>query len=177
MDVISVSPAMTRAIGAAVAAQLHPGDVVVLTGDLGTGKTVFAQGVGRGLGVTEQIVSPTFALVREYENLVPFRHLDVYRLDREQEAIDLGLDELFDGAVTVIEWGEGVRSLLPPDRLEVTLELLPPDAADDDTRLLVLVGVGTRWSESMDSLGALIVAAVDAAAVDAAGSTGGEPSC
>lgn len=165
MDVISVSPLMTRAIGAAVATQLNAGDVVVLTGDLGAGKTVFAQGVGRGLGVTEPIVSPTFTLVREYEGRVPFHHLDVYRLDREQEAIDLGLDELFDGAVTLIEWGEGVRSLLPPDRLEVTLELLPPDAADDDTRRMVLVGLGTRWLASMDALGALVDAAISGTSV------------
>lgn len=167
MDVISVSAAMTRAIGAAIATQLAVGDVVVLTGDLGTGKTVVAQGIGRGLGVTGSIVSPTFTLVREYEGRVPLHHLDVYRLDREQEAIDLGLDELFDGAVTVIEWGEGVQSLLPPDRLEVTLELLPPDAADDDTRRVVLVGLGPRWLASMDALGTAVDAAVDAAMTEA----------
>ena len=172
MDVISVSPVMTRAIGAAVATQLHVGDVVVLTGELGTGKTVFAQGVGQGLGVTEPIVSPTFTLVREYEGRIPLHHLDVYRLDREQEAIDLGLDELFDGAVTVIEWGEGVRSLLPSDRLEVALELLSPDVANDDVRRIGLVGLGPRWSASMDAL----VASVDAA-MDAASSIAGEPSC
>jgi hypothetical protein len=72
-------------------------------------------------------------------------HLDVYRLDRVQEAIDLGLDELFSGAVTLIEWGDGVRALLPEGRLEVTLALLPPDVADDDTRSITLTLLGPAW--------------------------------
>ena len=111
--VVSTSAAMTRALGAALATELGPGSVVVLSGDLGSGKTVFAQGVAEGLGVTERVVSPTFAIAREYEGRLRLHHLDVYRLDHVQEAIDLGLDELFDDAVTLIEWGDGVRDLLP----------------------------------------------------------------
>ena len=120
MELCSRSAGETEALGARLAELLNAGDVVVLTGDLGTGKTVLAKGIGRGLGVTEPIVSPTFTIVREYEGDIPLQHLDVYRLDHLQEAIDLGLDELLDGdAVTVIEWGEAVGALLPPDRLEV----------------------------------------------------------
>ena len=129
MRLISTSATQTRAIGGALGSQLRAGDVVVLTGDLGTGKTVVAQGIARALGVEEPVVSPTFTLVREYEGRLPFRHLDVYRLDHVQEAIDLGLAEMLDDGVVVIEWGEGVAELLPLDRLEVTLALLPPEAA------------------------------------------------
>ncbi len=145
MELTSTSAAHTRAIGAALGAQLRAGDVVVLTGELGTGKTVVAQGVAAALGVAERVVSPTFALVREYEGRLPFRHLDVYRLDHVQEAIDLGLEEMLDDGVVVVEWGEGVRELLPLDRLEVTLTLLPPEEADDDTRRIVVTPFGTGW--------------------------------
>ena len=145
MRFVSTGAAMTRAIGAAIASELVPGSVVVLVGDLGAGKTVLAQGVAAALGVEERVVSPTFAIAREYVGRVAVHHLDLYRLDRVQEAIDLGLDELFDGAVTLIEWGDGVRELLPDDRIEITLEVLPPGEADDDTRLITIAGVGADW--------------------------------
>lgn len=145
MRVVSTSADMTRAIGVAIASMLEVGAVVVLIGDLGTGKTVMAQGIAGGLGVAEPVVSPTFTLAREYMGRVPVHHLDVYRLDRMQEAIDLGLDELFDGAVTLIEWGDGVRELLPTDRLEIELELLPPDEADDDIRAITITLCGAEW--------------------------------
>ena len=145
MELRSTSAARTRAFGAAIASQLHAGDVVVLTGDLGTGKTVLAQGVAAGLGVQEPVVSPTFTLVREYAGRLPVHHLDVYRLDHVQEAIDLGLEELLDDGVVLVEWGEGVRELLPADRLEVTLALLPPAVADDDTRRIDVDAVGPAW--------------------------------
>ena len=126
---------------------LRCGDVVVLSGDLGAGKTVLAKGIAPpGLGVTEPVVSPTFTIVREYEGDVPLLHLDVYRLDHLQEVIDLGLDELLDGhAVTVVEWGEAVSALLPPDRLEVVLTVPPPEEADDDTRVIELHGAAS-WA-------------------------------
>ena len=145
MRVVSTSADMTRAIGVAIASMVELGTVVVLIGDLGTGKTVMAQGIAGGLGVVEPVVSPTFTLAREYRGRVPVHHLDVYRLDRMQEAIDLGLDELFDGAVTLIEWGDGVRDLLPTDRLEIELELFPPDEADDDTRAITITPYGAEW--------------------------------
>ena len=143
---------MTRALGAALATELGPGSVVVLSGDLGSGKTVFAQGVAEGLGVTERVVSPTFAIAREYEGRLPLHHLDVYRLDHVQEAIDLGLDELFDDAVTLIEWGDGVRDLLPADRLEVELTLAPDDSATEDTRHLTITPFGEEWSARAPAL-------------------------
>jgi len=165
MELTSTSAAHTRAIGAALGAQLRAGDVVVLTGDLGTGKTVVAQGIAAALGVTERVVSPTFALVREYDGRLPFHHLDVYRLDHVQEAIDLGLEELLDDGVVAIEWGEGVRELLPLDRVEVTLALLPPEDAGDDTRRIVVATVGAGW------------AAREADVHAALGAVAGAPSC
>jgi tRNA threonylcarbamoyladenosine biosynthesis protein TsaE len=162
MELISTGAAHTRAIGAALGAQLRAGDVVVLTGDLGTGKTVVAQGIASALGVTERVVSPTFALVREYEGRLPFRHLDVYRLDHVQEAIDLGLEELLDDGVVVVEWGEGVRELLPLDRVEVTLALLGPDEADDDTRRIVVTPVGAGWAARAAGVTAALGAVAEA---------------
>lgn len=153
---VSTSAAMTRALGAALATELGPGAVVVLSGDLGSGKTVFAQGVAAGLGVTDRVVSPTFAIAREYEGRLPLHHLDVYRLDHVKEAMDLGLDELFDDAVTLIEWGDGVRDLLPVDRLEVELTLAPDDSATEDTRYLTITPFGEEWSARAPTLGVVL---------------------
>ena len=115
---------------------------------------MLAKGIGRGLGVTEPVVSPTFTIVREYEGDLPLQHLDVYRLDHLQEAIDLGLDELLDGdAVTVIEWGEAVGALLPADRLEVLFTVPPPEEADDDTRVIELRPAGPSWEARRDRAG------------------------
>jgi tRNA threonylcarbamoyladenosine biosynthesis protein TsaE len=147
MEVCSRSADETLALGRRVAGVLALGDVVVLTGDLGAGKTVLAKGIAAGLGVTEPVVSPTFTIMREYEGDVPLQHLDVYRLDHLQEVIDLGLDEILDGhAVTVVEWGEGVSALLPQDRLEIVLMVPPPEEADDDTRVIELRGIGPSWA-------------------------------
>ncbi|MBK5287070.1 MAG: tRNA (adenosine(37)-N6)-threonylcarbamoyltransferase complex ATPase subunit type 1 TsaE [Acidimicrobiia bacterium] len=156
---------MTRAIGAAIASRLECGDVIVLAGDLGAGKTVLAQGVAAGLGVSDPVVSPTFTIMREYEGRIRFNHLDVYRLDRLQEAIDLGLEELFADAVTLIEWGDGVRAVLPSDRLEISLALLPPDQAEDDARAVTLEAHGPRWIDRVAAL------AVDVAAAAAPGAS------
>jgi len=132
----------TRAVAAALAAHLAAGDVVVLIGDLGAGKTTFAQGIARGLGVAGPVTSPTFTLVQQYAGRLPVAHVDVYRLDRIQELHDLGFEELVDGpGVTVIEWGDRVRQLLPPDRVVVRIE----PAAADDARVLTFEFEGGRW--------------------------------
>lgn len=143
MNVTTASAAATLAVGRAIGERLQVGDVVVLSGELGAGKTVMAKGIAAGLGVTETVVSPTFALVREYEGRVPVHHLDVYRLDRLQEAIDLGLEELLDDGVVIVEWGEGVRELLPTDRIEVELAVVD---ADPDERRIVVAVHGPAWS-------------------------------
>ena len=146
------SPDETDALAGRVAALLEAGDVVVLAGDLGTGKTAFARGLGRGLGVTDQVVSPTFTLARVYEGRLRMVHVDVYRLDTVHELLDLGLDDLAEGsAVTVVEWGDVVSGELAPDRLEVTLELV---ADAPDTRRVTVTPRGAPWVARADRLAA-----------------------
>ena len=133
----------TLELARAVGELLRPGDVVSLVGELGAGKTVFARGVARALGVTELVVSPTFTIVREYEGRVPLVHVDVYRIDAVQELHDLGFEEVVrDDAVTVVEWGDMIDGLLPGDRLDVRLT---PGAADDE-RVVEIEGHGRSWS-------------------------------
>ncbi|MCU0270117.1 MAG: tRNA (adenosine(37)-N6)-threonylcarbamoyltransferase complex ATPase subunit type 1 TsaE [Acidimicrobiales bacterium] len=133
----------TRALAAALAELARPGDLVVLAGDLGAGKTAFVQGYGAELGVTERITSPTFTILSSYQGRLPLHHLDVYRLDQVEEAYDLGLAELLDeGGVTLIEWGDTILPALPTDYLEIRFLL----GDHDDDRRLELVGVGARWA-------------------------------
>ena len=132
----------TRALAAEIAALARPGDLLVLAGDLGTGKTAFAQGFAKGLGVEEPVTSPAFILVRTYEGRIPMIHMDVYRLEQMQELVDLGISELLDaGGVTLVEWGDAVTPGLPSDFLEVRLEA---DGAPDD-RVLTIRSVGRSW--------------------------------
>ena len=138
----------TRAAGAALAPFLRPRDVVVLTGELGAGKTTFVQGVAAGLGASEHVASPTFTLVREYvSGRVPLAHVDLYRLDREQDVIDLALDELEDGErALLVEWGDPVAELLAEDRLRVELVGVDPTGADE-TRRITVEPSGDTWAE------------------------------
>ena len=105
--------AETEAVGEAVGSLLRVGDLVVLTGDLGAGKTTFAKGLARALGVTQKVTSPTFTIVQEYDGRVPVAHVDVYRLDRIQELHDFGFEELLESRVTIVEWGEAIAPVLP----------------------------------------------------------------
>jgi tRNA threonylcarbamoyladenosine biosynthesis protein TsaE len=143
----------TRSLGARIGSLLRAGDVVSLSGDLGAGKTVFAKGVATALGVRDDVVSPTFTLVREYAAPVPFVHIDVFRLDRFQELHDLGFDELVSGSsVTVVEWGDRISALLPVERLDVTLQF---GQADDD-RVVSITPAGNSWAVRCDALAAVL---------------------
>ncbi len=142
-------PEATRALAGAIAGLVGPGDVLLLAGELGAGKTAFAQGFGAALGVVEPITSPTFTLARQYEGSLVLHHLDVYRLDRFSELQDIGLAELVDsGGVVLIEWGDAVAPVLGPDYLQVSLSY---GEADDD-RDVELRCVGSRWSARQRSL-------------------------
>jgi tRNA threonylcarbamoyladenosine biosynthesis protein TsaE len=145
--VLASDVAGTHAVATAVASVLQPGDLVLLTGELGAGKTAFVQGLARALGVREPVTSPTFALLRSYP--IPsgpeLLHADVYRLEQLSEVVDLGLPELLDdGAIAVVEWGERAAAALLPDYLSVTLEPADPDT-DPDARWVQLAGVGAAW--------------------------------
>jgi tRNA threonylcarbamoyladenosine biosynthesis protein TsaE len=146
----------TRDLAASLAELARPGDLLVLVGDLGAGKTAFTQGFARGLGIDDQVTSPTFALVQSYTGRLDLYHLDVYRLDQVAEAVDLGLSELLDeGAVTLIEWGDAIAPVLPHDYLEVHLAFVADDA---DARDVALVPVGQRWSARRRALGVAVAA-------------------
>jgi tRNA threonylcarbamoyladenosine biosynthesis protein TsaE len=146
--------AETRRVGGAIASLLREGDVVVLTGELGAGKTTLVQGAARELDVEGPVVSPTFTLVREYEGRLPIVHADIYRLDRVQDVIDLALDELIgDRGVLFIEWGDAVEGLLPPDRL--TVELTDPDPTQEARRVAIR-GAGAAWAGRWDRLAAAV---------------------
>jgi tRNA threonylcarbamoyladenosine biosynthesis protein TsaE len=153
MELVTHSPDATLHFGAALAQVLKPGDLVLVGGGLGSGKTVLARGVGVGLGVDGPVVSPTFTLVREYEGHVPFVHADVYRLDDLAEFVDLDVGEAFNGAaVTLIEWGDVVGSALPDDRLEITLERVENAA---DSRRILIEARGPNWAAREELLAAL----------------------
>lgn len=133
----------TREMAAQLATLAKPGDLILLAGDLGAGKTAFAQGFGRALGVDEPIVSPTFTLVRTYPGRMPMLHVDVYRLDHLQEVVDLGLAEMLDeGGVALIEWGDMAAPSLPADFLEVRIDY---GDADDERRFDFRI-VGPSWA-------------------------------
>jgi tRNA threonylcarbamoyladenosine biosynthesis protein TsaE len=149
----TVSVGETRDLAAALAALAEPGDLVLLAGDLGAGKTAFAQGFGAGMGVTEPITSPTFTLAQQYDGRLTVHHLDVYRLDQLAEVADLGLAELLDDrGVVLIEWGDAILPILPNDYLEVRLSFGSVPDADDDERLIVVRSVGRRWARRQVSL-------------------------
>ena len=148
----------TRDLGAALAGVLQAGDIVLLVGDLGAGKTALTQGLGRGLGVEGPVTSPTFALVHEHPGRLRLLHADVYRLDALSEVVDLGLPELVDagpfgggpddGAVAVVEWGDRAAPALPADVCEVRLDF----GDDEDERRVTLRTVGPAWAARDDDL-------------------------
>jgi tRNA threonylcarbamoyladenosine biosynthesis protein TsaE len=146
----------TRGVGTAIAPLLRIGDVLVLTGELGAGKTTLVRGIASGLGAAEHVASPTFTLVREYvTGRVPVAHVDVFRLDRVQDVVDLALDELEGGAcVLIVEWGDAVEELLPDDRLRVELTTEDP-AAETDARRITITSAGASWLERADELAAV----------------------
>jgi tRNA threonylcarbamoyladenosine biosynthesis protein TsaE len=141
-----------RGLGRSLAGQLGPGDLIVLTGSLGAGKTTFTQGLGMGLGVRGQVTSPTFVIARVHPSEVggpALVHVDAYRLDGIDELDDLDLDTSLEHAVTVVEWGEGLAEGLSESRLEVNIVRLDGGAegggADSEHRRVEVTPVGPRW--------------------------------
>ena len=138
------SVASMRRLGAKLAAHLLPGDLVVLRGNLGAGKTALTQGIGEFLGITD-ITSPTFVIARSHKGKIPLIHVDAYRLldsvTNNFEIDDLDLDTPRESAVTVIEWGGEESERLGDDRLEIVID------RSDDIREVTITPIGPRWSE------------------------------
>jgi tRNA threonylcarbamoyladenosine biosynthesis protein TsaE len=143
------SATATRELAGIVADHVRGGDLLLLVGDLGAGKTTFVQGFAQALGVDEPVTSPTFTLTRTYPGRLPVHHVDVYRLERMAEVGDLGLGELIDSnGVTLVEWGDVIRAALPASYLEVRLQF--GDGADD--RTIAIRAVGPVWQARATAL-------------------------
>ncbi|MDJ0960310.1 MAG: tRNA (adenosine(37)-N6)-threonylcarbamoyltransferase complex ATPase subunit type 1 TsaE [Acidimicrobiia bacterium] len=141
------SPEATRAVGRRLAGLLRPGDIVLLAGRLGSGKTVFAAGVADGLGVDEPVTSPTFVLVHEHQGFLPVIHADVYRLGSSAEFDDLELPSAADDGVLLVEWGNAVASSVPPDHLMVELVVV-----SETERRIELTPMGTWDTRPLEEI-------------------------
>ena len=136
----------TETLAKQLAALLLPADVLTLEGDLGAGKTTFTKSVARGLGITRNVNSPTFTILKQYEGRLPLNHLDVYRLADSDE--DLGWDELFYGdAVSIIEWAHLIEADLPTERLAIEILRL-----DNDKRKFTFTPYGKRYEQLCEEL-------------------------
>ncbi|CAM3069030.1 tRNA (adenosine(37)-N6)-threonylcarbamoyltransferase complex ATPase subunit type 1 TsaE [Lentilactobacillus buchneri] len=141
----------TMAIGEKLAAYLAPQDLILLDGDLGAGKTTFTKGLAKGLGITRPIKSPTFTIIREYQDgRIPLYHMDVYRLE-EGGGDDLGLEEYFNGdGVNVVEWSKFVADELPDDYLRIIFRR--DDSEGDNVRTLTFEATGHRFEQLIDDI-------------------------
>jgi tRNA threonylcarbamoyladenosine biosynthesis protein TsaE len=150
-----------RDLGARLAGLLQPGDLIVLSGQLGAGKTTLTQGIGTGLGVRGPVTSPTFVIARVHPSLTggpALVHADAYRLGSQAEIDDLDLDADIESSVTVVEWGEGLAERLAPSFLEIAIAPPPPGApappgtpaadADAGPRTVRVTGWGDRWAHA-----------------------------
>jgi len=125
MKIITGSPAETRKFAQGFARKLRKGDILCLKGELGSGKTTFIQGLARGLGIRGNVVSPTFVLLAEYKGKIPLYHFDLYRLNSTEEIRALGYEEFFYGSgITVIEWAEKLKELMPEKYIEVRFKII-----------------------------------------------------
>ncbi len=141
LELVTGSPEETQEFGRRLGELAEPGDVFLMMGDLGSGKTCLTQGIARGLGVKEHALSPTFVIMREMHGRLPLYHVDLYRLDRLEETEDLGLDDYFYGeGVSVVEWAEKALALMPPERLIVRIDYL-----SDTERRMRLLPQGKRY--------------------------------
>ncbi|NIA25354.1 MAG: tRNA (adenosine(37)-N6)-threonylcarbamoyltransferase complex ATPase subunit type 1 TsaE [Gammaproteobacteria bacterium] len=143
MNVRSSSEVETRFVGRRLASLLRPNDIVLLCGELGSGKTAFVAGLAEGLGVEDQVTSPSFVLVRRYQGgFIPLIHADVYRLGSLNELADLDLLDEADDAILAVEWGDAVESAMPSQYLRVQFEV-----EEDGTRQISLAGHGPAWTD------------------------------
>ena len=147
LELASKSPSATLAVAQRLAGLLRPGDVILLVGRLGAGKTLFACGVAEGLGVQEPVTSPTFVIAKRYDGFMPVYHADVYRLGSSSEFDDLDLPALAEEGVLMIEWGNAVSALVPSDHLVIELGMV-----GDSERSIRFTPEGSWCGRSLDDL-------------------------
>lgn len=148
VELVSASAADTRRLGAVLASVLGPGDVLLLSGGLGAGKTTLTKGLVAALGSHEEVTSPTFTLCRLYATQPPVAHVDCWRLDQLQEVVDLALEEVLDdGGIVVVEWGEAAAPLLGAEALVV--RLLSPGETPDDERRVEIADPSGRFADRL----------------------------
>ena len=148
MEIISGSPEQTQQLGKKLGQRAQPGDVILLTGDLGAGKTCLTQGIAWGLDIDEFAASPSFTIMREHYGRLPLYHVDFYRLDSVEDIYDLGIDDyLFGKGLCVIEWAEKGMELMPEERLLIEIEYV-----SENERKLELKASGKRYEEMLNDL-------------------------
>jgi tRNA threonylcarbamoyladenosine biosynthesis protein TsaE len=148
LELISQSPEQTQKLGVRLGELALPGDVFLLTGELGAGKTCLTQGIAWGLGIKEYALSPSFVIMRELYGRLPLYHIDLYRLDRIEESLDLGLDDyLYGRGVCVVEWADKALSILPPKHLLIKIGYL-----SDASRSFQIEAQGEHYLELMEQL-------------------------
>jgi len=136
----------TQKVAERLAELLHPGDLLTLEGELGSGKTAFTKGLAKGLGVTRNVSSPTFTIVKEYRGRLPLYHMDVYRLENSEE--DIGFSEYFNGeGISVVEWAQFIEDYLPLERLELNIHYL-----DEFARRLEFKAYGDHYIKILNEL-------------------------
>ena len=147
IEIPTMSAAETQAVGRRLAGLLRPGDIVLLSGRLGSGKTVFAAGVAEGLGVDEAVTSPSFVLVHEHQGFLPLIHADVYRLGSSAEFDDLELPAAASDGALLIEWGNAVSGSVPADHLVVEIRI-----ESEDARRIALKPMGSWTTRPLEEL-------------------------
>jgi tRNA threonylcarbamoyladenosine biosynthesis protein TsaE len=148
LEIISNNPLQTRQLGKNIGRLTTPGDILLLVGKLGAGKTCLTQGIAYGLDIEEYISSPSFVLIREFSGRLPLYHIDLYRLDLPGEIATLGLDDyLFGRGVCVIEWAEKGLNLMPSDFMLIRINYI-----DDIKRSFELEAKGTRYNKMIKEL-------------------------
>lgn len=139
----------TEEFGIRLGGLLERGDILCLNGDLGAGKTTLSKAIGKGLGVTDYITSPTFSIMNQYQGRLPMYHFDVYRLDDWEQLEDIGAEEYFYGdGVCLVEWAEKTEEYLPKGRLEIKLSMM----GNENAREMVLEAMGKRYEDLLEEL-------------------------
>jgi len=150
----SHSPEQTQLLGSYLGELAQRGDVFLLVGDLGTGKTCLAQGIARGMGIKEYAFSPSFVIIREYYGRFPLYHVDLYRLDHIEEIADLGLEEyLYGDGICLVEWAEKGQQVLPQNNLLITLDYV---SASETQRVICFKPRGKRYLELIKGFGSIL---------------------